>query len=409
MFRPEAVEHATARLEGTVVVPMSTSWWTLTLGLLGSLILAAAFLAMGSYVRTETVTGVLSPNLGTATISPPRPGIVTEVFVTEGMIVRAGTPLMEVSAEQAMRGGESEAAAVRQSLGEQEGSMELQTRLLRQQGAAELSRQQAEANGVRLELAALETQIARQEERVAKAEAEYGDVQAAVASGFVTKRESQSRADVVDARRQEALTLRRQAASLRTQLAQLERAAAERGLANAGEIARLSSTRSELSRRRLEFERGQGYTIVAPVSGRVTAVRARSGQLAIPEQVSMAIIPDGSAIEAELQVPTRAAGFLALGQEVKLQVDAFPFQRFGTITARISGLPVAVSRPQGDAGAKAEPVYLVTAKIQDPTVRAFGSKHMLQPGMTFTASIVTAKRSLFEWLFEPLLAVRERI
>jgi membrane fusion protein len=110
-----------------------------------------------------------------------------------------------------------------------------------------------------------------------------------------------------------------------------------------------------------------------------------------------------------LQVPTRAAGFLALGQEVKLQVDAFPFQRFGTITARISGLPVAVSRPQGDAGAKAEPVYLVTAKIQDPTVRAFGSKHMLQPGMTFTASIVTAKRSLFEWLFEPLLAVSERI
>lgn len=409
MFRPEAIEHATARLEGTVVVPMSTSWWTLTLGLLGSLILAAAFLAMGSYVRTETVTGVLSPNLGTATISPSRPGIVTEVFVTEGTIVRAGTPLMEVSAEQAMRGGESEAAAVRQSLGEQEGSMDLQTRLLRQQAAAELSRQQAEANGVRLELAALETQIARQEERVAKAVAEFGDVQAAVASGFVTKRESQSRADVVDARRQEALTLRRQAASLRSQLAQSERAAAERGLANEGEIARLSSTKSELGRRRLEFERGQGYTVVAPVSGRVTAVRARPGQLAIPDQVSMAIIPNGSAIEAELQVPTRAAGFLALGQEVRLQVDAFPFQRFGTITARISGLPVAVSRAQGDSGAKAEPVYLVTAKIQDPTVRAFGSKHMLQPGMTFTASIVTAKRSLFEWLFEPLLAVSERI
>ncbi|HYE28404.1 MAG TPA: HlyD family efflux transporter periplasmic adaptor subunit [Allosphingosinicella sp.] len=377
--------------------------------MLGSLAVAAAFLAMGSYARTETVTGVLSPNLGTASIAPPRPGIVTKVFVAEGAMVRAGAPLMEVSAEQALRGGESETAAVRQSLGEQEGSVELQARLLRQQGAAELARQRAEANGIRLELAALQTQIARQDERVAKAETEFRDVQAAVASGFVTKRESQNRADVIHARRQEALSLRRQAASLQSQLMQSERGASERVLANEGEIARLASTRAELGRRRLEFERGQGYVVVAPVSGRVTAVRARAGQLALPEQTSMAIIPDGSAIEAELHVPTRAAGFLALGQEVKLQVDAFPYQRFGTVTARISGLPVAASGRTGEAGGKGEPVYFVTARIGEPAIAAFGSKHVLQPGMTFTASIVTAKRSLFEWLFEPLFAVRERV
>jgi membrane fusion protein len=41
-------------------------------------------------------------------------------------------------------------------------------------------------------------------------------------------------------------------------------------------------------------------------------------------------------------------------------------------------------------------------------VVAFGRYQPLQPGMTLTARIVTEKRSLLRWLFEPIYAVRNR-
>lgn len=54
------------------------------------------------------------------------------------------------------------------------------------------------------------------------------------------------------------------------------------------------------------------------------------------------------------------------------------------------------------------PFYLVTASIHDGAVRAFGASRPVLPGMTLSARIVTERRSLLEWLFEPVFAVSNR-
>jgi hypothetical protein len=41
--------------------------------------------------------------------------------------------------------------------------------------------------------------------------------------------------------------------------------------------------------------------------------------------------------------------------------------------------------------------------------RAFGREVPLQPDMTLRADIILEKRSLIEWLLEPLLSVRHRM
>jgi membrane fusion protein len=121
----------------------------------------------------------------------------------------------------------------------------------------------------------------------------------------------------------------------------------------------------------------------------------------------MSIIPANSRLRAELYVPTSAVGFVASGQIVRLAVDAFPYQRFGTVSARIIEVSGATTG-KPDANGTATPVYLVTAEIEDPNVSAFGRAQPLLPGMTLSARIVTEKRSLIEWLFEPLLAIERR-
>ena len=121
----------------------------------------------------------------------------------------------------------------------------------------------------------------------------------------------------------------------------------------------------------------------------------------------MIVVPNDATPRAELYVPTNAAGFLAIGQEVRLAVDAFPYQRYGTVSAKISEIS-SVAIPRRGADGAAVPVYLVTAELTQPWVVAFGRKQPLLPGMALTARIVTEKQSLFRWLFEPLFAVGAR-
>jgi membrane fusion protein len=43
------------------------------------------------------------------------------------------------------------------------------------------------------------------------------------------------------------------------------------------------------------------------------------------------------------------------------------------------------------------------------SIDAFGREVALQPDMTLSADVILEKRSLLEWLFEPLFGVRGRL
>jgi membrane fusion protein len=155
-----------------------------------------------------------------------------------------------------------------------------------------------------------------------------------------------------------------------------------------------------------QFAAAKGYALTSPVAGTVTALTARLGQPASQGQPVMVVVPKGGRTRVELYVPTSAAGFLKVGQEVRLAIDAFPYQQFGTVRAHITDISDAAIARQTSEGAL--PVYLVIAELSQASVSAFGRDQPLLPGMALTARIVTRRQTLFEWLFEPLYAVSRR-
>jgi membrane fusion protein len=215
------------------------------------------------------------------------------------------------------------------------------------------------------------------------------------------------REEAVLTRRQQLAELDRVRASKLAALAEtrraMERVRAEAGAQSAG----LASSRAEIEQRQVNAQAEQGYVLIAPVNGVVTAVTARRGQAVDGGQSLMAVVPSNSSPRAELHVPTSAAGFLAIGQEVRLAIDAFPYQRFGTVPARITQIS-ATTVLHDDASGAAVPVYLVTAELRRPWVMAFGRRQPLLTGMTLSARIVTERQSLLQWLFQPVFAVRNR-
>jgi membrane fusion protein len=129
-----------------------------------------------------------------------------------------------------------------------------------------------------------------------------------------------------------------------------------------------------------------------------------------PGQAVLSLLPAGARLEAHLVVPSRAVGFIAPGDAVRLRYQAFPYQKFGHHrgeVARISRSALSAAELPSLTGlaAAGEPAYRVVVALDRDSVRAFGKDEPLRPGMRLDADILGEQRKLWEWLFEPLHAL----
>ncbi|HEX2147273.1 MAG TPA: HlyD family efflux transporter periplasmic adaptor subunit, partial [Pseudorhizobium sp.] len=172
--------------------------------------------------------------------------------------------------------------------------------------------------------------------------------------------------------------------------------------------AKARASEAEFAQKRTTTAVQNEYVVPATVAGRVVAVPVTKGQIVAANTVVAVLTPEGSKLMAELFVPSRAAGFIREGQDVRLKYEAFPYKTFGTARGTVSAVshtvlaPSEVSMPgfQGQ-----EPVFRVKVKLDRESIDAYGQAIPIQPGMLLTADVVTDRRTLLQWLLDPLYAV----
>jgi membrane fusion protein len=107
----------------------------------------------------------------------------------------------------------------------------------------------------------------------------------------------------------------------------------------------------------------------------------------------------------------RAIGFVQPGTAVWLRYEAFPYERFGQFPGRVremyrSAIPIGeLPLAQTAAARTCEWVYRIRVELAGQTVATASGMQALQPGMPVQASLVAERRTLFEWMFEPLLGM----
>jgi membrane fusion protein len=168
---------------------------------------------------------------------------------------------------------------------------------------------------------------------------------------------------------------------------------------------------SELQEGLAQVEARRETVIRAPVSGVVTNIAVNLGQSVAADAPLATVLPKGSGLHVELLVPTRAIGFVKTGQDVMLRYDAFPYERFGQYHGKIVDIGRNVWSPGDRVGplSAKEPVYRVDVGLDRQAVAALGQEFPLRPGMSVNADLLLEKRTLFEWIFEPVIKLKERI
>lgn len=410
LFRQEAIEYRKERLFGEVLLLQPVSFTIITCVLLLIVLIAGSFLFLGTYARKERVRGFLEPDKGIVKIYAPQQGVLSKIHVKEGEHIQQGQILATLLTERTLPSGQDVDNKVLEELAllkqKKFKSIEIEKNLF-QSEKLKLMQQQDDQ---RHEAQQINKAIELHQQRLELVHSRLEGAQRLAKKGHLSETELQKAQEEwlsLEQQRQELLrSLQTKQSSLhqiRSDLEQLPYKLASR-------IAELENAITEINQRATEIQGRHQFVIRSPVEGKVTTLSAREGQWQTNMQM-MAIMPKSSQLEAELFVPTRAIGFLEMGQNVRIRFDAFPYQRYGIYQGTVIAITQNILIPQelGLPLESNEPVYRVTVALASQHIQAYGKHLPLQAGMSLEADIILEKRSLFDWILDPLYSLKGKV
>jgi membrane fusion protein len=410
LFRPEAISHQAKGLQGEVIVGTRLPWLLLGYILSGFLFALLAVIVFAQYSRKESVSGVLIPQAGIIRIAATQGGLITNVAASEGQSLAAGAPVAELRLAVDMLSGNTGKALEAAVLNEQAAA--------RNTGIAQIEKVRADHARLIQRRAAIQAQY--QEGLTARgilvekqklAERNLSRARDLSQKGFLSARGlDDAQAAAIDAQQDISnadaalLSLKMQLTEVDAQLGEipilLDQARSQAQSQDAGMTQKLQQVRSSST-----------YAVTSPIDGIVVAVPSRVGQTAQPGSTLAILTPRNSPLEAELYVPSRAFGFVRPGQDVSLQYEAFSYKKFGAGNGRVvavSQTPLTPAEAAISGVAANEPVFKVRVALEKDYVMAYGQRAKLRPGMLLNADIIVERRSIVDWLLDPLYAVGKR-
>lgn len=411
LFRKEAVSHQGERLTGEVSLaqPLSIK---LTVSILVTITaLIVAFLFNANYARKETVRGFLMPNKGVIKSYARQGGIVEKLWVKEGDTVKKGQALATIVIEQRNNQGVELSSQLISQLTKQQQLLQeeiSQYQTLQMQELANLQHRQQVLNN---EKDALDNQLATTQNKLALYKKQQQNFSALNQQGYLSTLEKERQQQTLLEAEQELQSIER----LQLQH-QRERSQVAFDIANLPQqytlrINTLKREQSDINRQLAQVNNNYQYTLSASNDGVVTGIQVVTGEAIVQNKPLLHIVPAGSTLVAELLLPTRSAGFVQQGHQARLRFDAFPYQRFGFISSEITRIDSTLISPNEVQlpVALQEPVYRLQAQLSSQQVSAYGKAFNLKSGMLFEADIMLEKRSLIEWLLEPLYSLQGRV
>ena len=407
LFRQEAVDHQGERLWGELILSQPVSYYVLTCFLAAITLIAILFLIFNDYRRKQNVIGYLVPDKGVVAVYPSQPGLLLELYVKEGELVKQGDNLFRIQVDQRTGGGDYISKKLIDELEAQEKTLREKIDLEKKRLASDIERHDEKIKNLTHEVNQLKELVKIQGELEAVESKSYARAKALQSQGTISRADLDKAYTTYLGQKQQFENLNLRLENTSASLAETKLEKNVLILDSEKTISDIETNLSEINKQKTRTEGDQFNVVRAPITGRVTTIIPNVGQRVDLNVPVFSILPVGSTLEAQLYVPTRAIGFIDKGQTVDIRYDAFPYQRFGVYLAQVKQVTKSVlTRAEIPVTLPInEPVYKVIASLKKQTILAYGDEISLKPGMTFSADVILDKRTLFEWLFEPLYSI----
>ncbi|WP_232628394.1 HlyD family type I secretion periplasmic adaptor subunit [Methylobacterium sp. Leaf118] len=144
--------------------------------------------------------------------------------------------------------------------------------------------------------------------------------------------------------------------------------------------------------------------LTAPEDGIVLDLAKRSvGSVVQPAEPVLTLLPLDAPLFAEVMIGAGDAGYAKSGDEVLIKLDAFPYQRHGTLSGRLR----SIRMDTGQGGPSPAPTGNLTHRGQvaltADRLRALPEGTRPIPGMSVTAEIKVGSRSVISYFLYPVI------
>ncbi len=432
---------ALLRLHGSPPSPLGRQVLYVLLGLLAALLLWAL---IGKLDIVAVAEGKLVPQSFLKIVQPAEAGIVREILVKEGEVVRKGQVLMRMDTLLSEADAKTlEADYRRKSMtlrridaelsqhpfsAEPDDSPDLYREIEAQYRANRASLEAALAEErARLEKARQELSVARQvRTRLAETLPHYRAQEAAfdklVKDGFAGTLMASDKKRERTEKEQELKTQEHVIDSARASIAQSEKHLlqirsdnqrqlyAERNDIQ-GQLEKLAQERAKQAHRQELLE------LKASQSGVVKDIATHTaGTVVQPGTVLLTVVPKDDVLRAEVWVSNQDIGFVRQGQPVKIKLAAFPFQQYGMVDGKVEHVSADatdgsasgqqnVGADTGRGGKSAPLVYRALVTLGSMHVELDGERFPLTAGMQANVEILLGRRTVMEYLLSPVRKV----
>ena len=153
-------------------------------------------------------------------------------------------------------------------------------------------------------------------------------------------------------------------------------------------------------------ERVSRTIIRAPMGGVVNRLNFRTtGGYVKTGDIILELVPTGEALVVEAKISTKDISNIFIDDEVKIRLSAYDSAKYGSVKGRVIRIsPDAITDDSGVA----ESYYLIDVAIEGELfIEDEGIAVTFIPGMTATVDVLSGKRTVFEYIWQPVTKVKE--
>ncbi|CAA7616065.1 HlyD family type I secretion periplasmic adaptor subunit [Magnetospirillum sp. UT-4] len=160
-------------------------------------------------------------------------------------------------------------------------------------------------------------------------------------------------------------------------------------------IAELAQVQESVAR--LE-DRVNRLMVTSPVHGYVKGLTVHNpGSVIQPGGLVSEVVPVDNGLRIDAKIQPRDVGHVKLGQKVKIKVSTYDFARYGSIMGELTRVSASSFLNE-----KGEPYFKAAVKIEKTYVGDEPGVHVLRPGMTVQAEVMTGDKTLLQYMLKPI-------
>lgn len=408
--------------------PLNPLGRVIMLMILSTILFFALWMYLGMIDIVVTARGAVLADGQNKIIQPLETGIVAQILVREGDMVKKGQPLMEIdpsttqpelhSTDENLRYARLEIERIEATLSQNGFSPASKTHDL---GSVDTQRRlyDASINNLQRELAAKEaelksidsqlehTKIEQQENEALLKVALEKDERLARVADIVAKDEIEKhKTDILNYKNNIAqeghkiAELQQKQAQIQHEIAKVNESFREKQLQELGDKQK-RATELHAKLKELTFKNSK-QLLLSPCAGTVNQLFFHTvGGVVTPAEKLMSIVPADSSLVVKAEVQNQDIGFVATGQNVAIKADTYEFQKYGMYEGKVK----LISKDSHEDEQKKElgKIYDVYITPTNKYLTVEGRKEYLKPGMTVTAEVKVGKRRIIEFFVYPLI------